>query len=424
MDRLILRGGQPLKGTIPISGAKNAALPLMTASLLTPDPLTLSNIPDLADITTLSEVLSEHGTEITLRKQDGARILRLTTSRITSAVAPYDLVRKMRASILVLGPLLARHGEARVSLPGGCAIGTRPVDLHLKGFEAMGAKIELEAGYINARAPGGLKGAEIRFPMVSVGATENLLMAACLAQGDTVLDNAAREPEIGDLAKCLIAMGAHIEGAGTETIRIKGVAELHGAEHRVLPDRIETGTYALAAAAAGGDVTLTQTDPETVDALLELLIQAGAEIDRTKDTLRIRRDPARRLTGVDAMTAPFPGFATDLQAQFMACMITASGASMISETIFENRFMHVPELMRMGANINLHGGTALVRGVDVLKGAPVMATDLRASVSLIIAGLAAQGETIVNRVYHLDRGYERIETKLAACGADIRRERD
>ena len=424
MDRLVMRGGRPLSGKIAISGAKNAALPLMTATLLTPDPLTLRNIPDLADITTLSEVLSEHGAEITLRKQDGTRILTLSTPEITSSVAPYDLVRKMRASILVLGPLLARHGQARVSLPGGCAIGTRPVDLHLKGLEAMGAKIELDQGYVNAQAPKGLQGANFRFPIVSVGATENLLMAAALANGETVLENAAREPEIGDLAHCLIAMGAKIEGAGTETIRIRGVAKLHGADHVVLPDRIEAGTYALAAAATGGDVLLTQTSPYTLGALLDLLVLAGAQIDSTEDTLRVRRDPSRRLKGVDAMTAPFPGFATDLQAQFMACMITADGASMISETIFENRFMHVPELMRMGANINLHGGTALVRGVDVLRGAPVMATDLRASVSLVIAGLTAQDETTVNRVYHLDRGYERIEAKLSACGADISRIRD
>jgi UDP-N-acetylglucosamine 1-carboxyvinyltransferase len=424
MDRLVMRGGRPLSGKIAISGAKNAALPLMTATLLTPDPLTLRNIPDLADITTLSEVLSEHGAEITLRKQDGVRILTLSTPEITSSVAPYDLVRKMRASILVLGPLLARHGQARVSLPGGCAIGTRPVDLHLKGLEAMGAKIELDQGYVNAQAPKGLQGANFRFPIVSVGATENLLMAAALANGETVLENAAREPEIGDLAHCLIAMGAKIEGAGTETIRIRGVAKLHGADHVVLPDRIEAGTYALAAAATGGDVLLTQTSPYTLGALLDLLVLAGAQIDSTEDTLRVRRDPSRRLKGVDAMTAPFPGFATDLQAQFMACMITADGASMISETIFENRFMHVPELMRMGANINLHGGTALVRGVDVLRGAPVMATDLRASVSLVIAGLTAQDETTVNRVYHLDRGYERIEAKLSACGADISRIRD
>ena len=424
MDRLVMRGGRPLSGKIAISGAKNAALPLMTASLLTQDPLTLRNIPDLADITTLSELLSEHGSEITRRKQQGVRSLTLSTPKITSVVAPYDLVRKMRASILVLGPLLARQGTARVSLPGGCAIGTRPVDLHLKGLEAMGAKIELDQGYVNAQAPDGLKGANFRFPIVSVGATENLLMAAVLANGDTVLENAAREPEIGDLAACLVAMGARIEGAGTETIRIRGVAKLHGADHLVLPDRIEAGTYALAAAATGGDVELVNTDPDALGALIDLLVQAGAEVEANPGSLRIRRDPARRLLGVDAMTAPFPGFATDLQAQFMACMITATGASMISETIFENRFMHVPELMRMGANINLHGGTALVRGVDVLRGAPVMATDLRASVSLVIAGLTAQDETIVNRVYHLDRGYERIETKLSACGADIARVRD
>lgn len=424
MDRLVVRGENPLSGTIPISGAKNAALPLMAASLLTQEPLTLRNTPDLADITILGELLSEHGTEIALRKQDGVRMLRLSTPAITSAVAPYELVARMRASFLVLGPLLARHGEARVSLPGGDAIGHRPVDLHLKGFEAMGATIFLDQGYINARAPNGLKGAEIRFSTVSVGATENLMMAAALADGETVLENAAREPEIGDLARCLITMGALIEGAGTDTIRIKGVAKLHGAEHEVLPDRIEAGTYALAVAAAGGDVVLTHTNPEAIEALLELLVKAGAQIDRTPDSLRIRRDPGHRLKGVDAMTAPFPGFATDLQAQFMACMTTASGASMISETIFENRFMHVPELMRMGANINLHGGTALVRGVDILKGAPVMATDVRASVSLIIAGLSAQGETSVSKVYHLDRGYERIETKLTACGADIRRIRD
>ncbi|MFZ5836587.1 MAG: UDP-N-acetylglucosamine 1-carboxyvinyltransferase [Pseudomonadota bacterium] len=424
MDRLVMTGGRPLAGTIRISGAKNAALPLMAASLLTSEPLTLRNTPDLADITILGELLSEHGTEIALRKHDGVRLLRLSTPVITSTLAPYELVARMRASFLVLGPLLARQGEARVSLPGGDAIGHRPVDLHLKGLEAMGARIELEQGYIHAQASQGLKGAEIRFPVVSVGATENLMMAACLAKGETVLDNAAREPEIGDLARCLSAMGARIEGAGTDTIRITGVARLHGAEHEVLPDRIEAGTYALAAAAAGGDILLTHTSPDAIEALLELLTQAGADLTRTADSLRIRRDPARRLQGVDAMTAPFPGFATDLQAQFMACMTTASGASMISETIFENRFMHVPELMRMGANINLHGGTALVRGVEILKGAPVMATDVRASVSLIIAGLSAQGETSVSKVYHLDRGYERIETKLSACGAEIRRIRD
>lgn len=427
MDKLIMQGGQPLSGTIPISGAKNAALPLMTASLLTSEPLILRQVPHLADITTLAEVLGEHGAELSLHGHgnggETGRALSITTPHITNAVAPYELVRKMRASILVLGPLLARHGEAKVSLPGGCAIGTRPVDLHLKALEQLGATITLEGGYIHAQASKGLKGAHIRFPSISVGATENLLMAASLAEGETILENAAREPEIADLAACLTAMGADIRGAGGETIIISGVTRLHGADHQVVPDRIETGTYALAAAATGGDVTLTGTRPELIDSLTELMQHAGIEVTIEADRMRIYRDPDRPMEGVDMMTQPYPGFPTDLQAQFMACMATANGAAMISETIFENRFMHVPELMRMGANINLHGGTALVRGVKQLTGAPVMATDLRASVSLVIAGLIAKGETEINRVYHLDRGYERIEDKLSACGATIRRER-
>ena len=427
MDKLIMQGGQPLSGTIPISGAKNAALPLMTASLLTSEPLILRHVPHLADITTLAEVLGEHGAELSLHGHgeggETGRVLSITTPRITNAVAPYELVRKMRASILVLGPLLARHGEAKVSLPGGCAIGTRPVDLHLKALEQLGATITLEGGYIHARADKGLRGAHIRFPAISVGATENLLMAASLAEGETILENAAREPEIADLAACLNAMGADIRGAGSETITVSGTTRLRGADHRVIPDRIETGTYALAAAATGGDVTLTGTRPELIDSLTELMQQAGVAVTVEKDSMRVCRDPDRPMEGVDMMTQPYPGFPTDLQAQFMACMATAQGAAMISETIFENRFMHVPELMRMGANINLHGGTALVRGVKQLTGAPVMATDLRASVSLVIAGLIAKGETEINRVYHLDRGYERIEDKLSACGASIRRER-
>ncbi|HBA42859.1 MAG TPA: UDP-N-acetylglucosamine 1-carboxyvinyltransferase [Alphaproteobacteria bacterium] len=427
MDKLIMQGGQPLSGTIPISGAKNAALPLMTASLLTSEPLILRHVPHLADITTLAEVLGEHGAELSLHGHgeggETGRVLSITTPRITNAVAPYELVRKMRASILVLGPLLARHGEAKVSLPGGCAIGTRPVDLHLKALEQLGATITLEGGYIHARADNGLRGAHIRFPAISVGATENLLMAASLAEGETILENAAREPEIADLAACLNAMGADIRGAGSETITVSGTTRLRGADHRVIPDRIETGTYALAAAATGGDVTLTGTRPELIDSLTELMQQAGVAVTVEKDSMRVCRDPDRPMEGVDMMTQPYPGFPTDLQAQFMACMATAQGAAMISETIFENRFMHVPELMRMGANINLHGGTALVRGVKQLTGAPVMATDLRASVSLVIAGLIAKGETEINRVYHLDRGYERIEDKLSACGASIRRER-
>ncbi len=424
MDQIRIRGGKPLTGSIAIGGAKNAALPLMTAALLTDETLTLRNVPVLADITTLEHLLVQHGATITMVGAQSANerghALALNAKRVVSTTAPYDLVRKMRASVLVLGPLLARCGEARVSLPGGCAIGTRPVDLHVKGMEKLGAKIELRQGYIEAQAPHGLRGAEIVFPMVSVGATENLLMAASLAEGETVLINAAREPEIVDLAVCLNKMGAQISGAGNERIVITGVKKLHGAEHSVVPDRIETGTYLMAAAITGGDVELLGARYDLVAAVAKSLEGAGVEAIETATGLRVRRSNGR-LTGIDVMTEPFPGFPTDLQAQMMALMSTAEGASMITETIFENRFMHVPELCRMGANINVHGASAMVRGVAHLNGAPVMATDLRASVSLVLAGLAAEGETIVNRIYHLDRGYERLEEKLAACGADIER---
>jgi UDP-N-acetylglucosamine 1-carboxyvinyltransferase len=425
MDKIRIRGNRPLSGRIAIGGAKNAALPLIAASLLTEETLTLSNIPYLADITTMANLLVQHGVSIKwrgFRPQAGqeGRAVELTADTISSTTAPYDLVRKMRASVLVLGPLLARCGEAKVSLPGGCAIGTRPVDLHLKGLERLGAEIELAGGYIAARAPKGLTGAEIVFPMVSVGATENLLMAASLAAGETVLINAAREPEVCDLADCLVAMGAEIDGIGTDRIKIRGAKRLHGAHHRIIPDRIETGTYVMAAAITGGDVELVNTSYEPIAAVARILEGAGVEVSPTAAGLRVRRHNGR-LTGVDVMTEPFPGFPTDLQAQMMALMTTAEGAAMITETIFENRFMHVPELCRMGANINVHGASAMVRGVQRLTGAPVMATDLRASVSLVLAGLAAQGETVINRVYHLDRGYERLEEKLAACGAEIER---
>jgi UDP-N-acetylglucosamine 1-carboxyvinyltransferase len=427
MDRIRIRGGKALVGNIPIGGAKNAALPLMAASLLTDETLRLANTPHLADITTLANLLATLGVEIALdgHAEGGhqGRVLALTARKITNTTAEYDLVRKMRASILVLGPLVAREGQAKVSLPGGCAIGARPVDLHLKGLEALGAKIELREGYVEALAPGGLKGARFVFPFVSVGATENLMMAATLAKGTTVLSNAAREPEIGDLARCLIAMGAKIEGIDTDTLTIHGGTKLSGATHSILPDRIELGTFAMAAAATGGDVELIGGRSELIASAATALTQAGVTIEDTARGLRVRRTNAP-LVGVDVMTEPFPGFPTDLQAQMMALLTTAEGASMITETIFENRFMHVPELRRMGANINLHGGSAMVRGVPKLTGAPVMATDLRASVSLVIAGLVAQGETIVNRVYHLDRGYERLEAKLAACGADIERVKD
>jgi UDP-N-acetylglucosamine 1-carboxyvinyltransferase len=414
MDSIRITGGVPLSGTIHISGAKNAALPLMTCGLLTDERLVLSNVAKLADLATMAELLAQHG----IAAEAEARALSLG-GRITNTEAPYDIVRKMRASILVLGPLLARVGQARVSLPGGCAIGTRPVDLHLKGLEAMGAVIKLDAGYIDATAPQGLHGADIVFPFVSVGATENLLMAASLAEGTTRLKNAAREPEISDLAACLIAMGAKIEGIGTDTLVVEGVKTLHGAAHDILPDRIETGTYACAAAITGGKIFLENARAGDLGAVLTSLREAGVVITEAENGFWVER--ANGLHGIDVMTEPFPGFPTDMQAQFMALMAVAEGASMITETIFENRFMHVPELNRMGAKINTHGSSAIIRGVNKLSGAPVMATDLRASVSLVLAGLAAEGETTISRVYHLDRGYEAVEQKLAACGARIER---
>jgi UDP-N-acetylglucosamine 1-carboxyvinyltransferase len=394
-------------------------LPLITASLLTDETLTLTNLPFLADITTLVQLLMQHGVQIGMRDSGAGHVLEMTAKDITSTTAPYDLVRKMRASILVLGPLVARCGEARVSLPGGCAIGTRPVDLHLKGLEALGAEIELANGYVHAKAPKGLRGGHYVFPLVSVGATENLVMAASLARGESKLVNAAREPEVADLAKCLVAMGAKIEGIGTDTLIIQGVDALHAAEHHVVADRIEAGTFAMAAAATGGAVELTGVGLNIIDSVAEALDKAGVEITETANGLKVSRRDG--LIGVDVMTEPYPGFPTDMQAQMMALMSIAEGASMITETIFENRFMHVPELVRMGANVNVHQSSAMVRGVGKLTGAPVMATDLRAFSSLVIAGLAAEGETVINRVYHIDRGYERIEEKLKACGADIER---
>ncbi len=417
MDRIRIRGGRPLDGEIAIGGAKNAALPLMAAGLLTAERLVLANVPQLADIATMTALLSQHGIAVEPATNDG-RTLSIGGA-ITSTEAPYDIVRKMRASVLVLGPLVARAGEARVSLPGGCAIGTRPIDLHLKGLEQMGATIRLDAGYVHAAAPGGLRGATIVMPFVSVGATENLLMAAALANGRTVIANAAREPEIGDLGACLVAMGAHIEGIGTDRLTIDGVASLHGAQHAIIPDRIETGTYACAAAITGGQVRLCGARLEHLGAVARIMREAGVEVAEEPGALNVRR--LNGLCGADVMTEPYPGFPTDMQAQFMALMSVAEGAAMVTESIFENRFMHVPELNRMGARINVHGASAIVRGVPALSGAPVMATDLRASVSLVLAGLAARGETIVNRVYHLDRGYEAVEQKLAACGADIER---
>ena len=428
MDRILIRGGVPLSGTVHVAGAKNAALPLMAASLLTDQTLTLANIPHLADITTLANLLSQHGVDMSL---DGnapngghtGRVLSLRAERITSTTAPYDLVRKMRASVLVLGPLLARCGRATVSLPGGCAIGSRPVDLHIKGMTQLGAGIEVDKGFIWAKAPGRLIGARIILPQVSVGATENILMAATLADGETILENAAREPEVSDLVVCLQAMGAQIEGVGSDTLRITGVDALHGAEHPVLPDRVEAGTYAIAAAITGGTLELEGARLEHLEALADVLRTAGTTVEARNGGVYVSRSN-QELIGVDVMTEPFPGFPTDLQAQTMALLTTAKGASMVTETIFENRYMHVPELRRMGANINLHGASAMVRGVDKLTGAPVMASDLRASASLVLAGLAAEGETIVNRVYHLDRGYERLEQKLSDVGAQVERLED
>ena len=424
MDKILIKGGRALSGCIQISGAKNAALPLMAASLLTDDPLVLNNLPHLADISTMANLLTHHGANISMAGEagDGAhtgRVLRLKASKITNTTAPYELVRRMRASILVLGPLLARTGEARVSLPGGCAIGARPVDLHLKGLSQLGVKIQMEEGYVTASASQGLKGTKITFPIVSVGATENLLMAACLANGETVLTNAAREPEVADLAECLIKMGAKINGIGTDTLVIQGQKTLSGAEHIVVPDRIEAGTYAMAAALTGGDIILKGPKMELLQAVLDKLVEAGVSVQETSSGIRVKRNG--KLIGVDVMTEPFPGFPTDLQAQMTALMSIAEGAAMITESIFENRFMHIPELARMGANVTVHGASSLVRGVSELIGAPVMATDLRASASLVLAGLVAKGETTVNRVYHIDRGYERIEEKLAACGANIER---
>ena len=424
MDRIRVRGGTPLNGTINISGAKNAALPLMAACLLSDQPLSLDNLPHLTDIATMAHLLAQHGVEV---KMEGAgagghlgQVLKLHAAKISSTEAPYDLVRKMRASVLVLGPLLARCGEAKVSLPGGCAIGTRPIDLHIQGLETLGAEIELAEGYVLARAPNGLRGGEIVMPKVSVGATENLLMAAVLAQGDSVIENAAREPEVSDLAYCLVAMGAKIEGIGGDRLEITGVDKLNAADYAILPDRIEAGTYAMAAAITGGEVLLTGNRVDIMEAALHTLAQAGVEAVPEEGGLRVRRGSGG-LAAIDVVTEPYPGFPTDLQAQMVALLAVADGASIVTEAIFENRFMHVPELSRMGADITVLGSAAVVRGVDKLHGAPVMATDLRASVSLVLAGLVAEGDTIVNRVYHLDRGYERLEEKLASCGADIER---
>jgi UDP-N-acetylglucosamine 1-carboxyvinyltransferase len=425
MDRIQINGGIPINGTIPIGGAKNAALPLMAACLLTDSTMTLSNLPHLVDVSTMANLLSELGVVISMVGDASGggnlgRALQLKAEKLTETTAPYDLVRKMRASILVLGPLLARTGRARVSLPGGCAIGTRPVDLHLKALEQLGAEIELTGGYIEAKAEKGLIGSRVVFPMITVGGTENLLMAACLARGETVLSNAASEPEVSDLANCLVSMGAKIDGIGTNTLTIQGVDDLAGTEYSVVPDRIEIGTYAIAAAITGGHVVLTGARADLSEAVFKVLSSAGVEITEKGNSISVARINGP-LHGSDMMTEPYPGFPTDMQAQLMTLMAVANGASMITETIFENRFMHVPELCRMGAEINVHGSSAIIRGVENLSGAQVMATDLRASVSLILAGLAAKGETIVNRVYHLDRGYERLVEKLSACGADIRR---
>lgn len=422
MDKILLKGGQPLQGSIPVGGAKNAVLPILAAGLLTDEPVTLDNVPALADVRSMEALLQTLGMTIE-RAGDQCQRLILSTKAISNHKADYELVRKMRASVLVLGPLLAREGIAKVSLPGGCAIGQRPVDLHLKGLEEMGAEIVLDRGYIHAEARDGLQGGQVALAMPSVGATENILMAATLAKGETVITNAAREPEIVDLATCLTSMGAVIEGAGSATIRVQGVPALHGAEHRVVADRIELGTYAIAAAITGGELKLLGGRSALIGSLIEKLMEAGVTVISDGDDLVIACKGGRPF-GVDAMTQPYPGFPTDLQAQFMALMCIADGAAMITETIFENRFMHVSELSRMGAKITVHGGSALVRGVERLHGAQVMATDLRASVSLILAGLAAEGETEIRRVYHLDRGYEKVDEKLRHCGAVIERVRE
>lgn len=423
MDRILIRGGNRLSGKLPISGAKNSALTLMPCALLTDEPVTLRNLPRLADVDSFGHLLNQLGASTQIegsRPEDFGRVMTIKAAKLTSTEAPYDIVRKMRASILVLGPLIGRDGVATVSQPGGCSIGNRPIDLHLKALEAMGAEIELTAGYVRAKAPNGrLPGGRVTFPIVSVGATENAVMAAVTAKGTTVIENAAREPEIVDLCNLLLAMGAHIDGIGTETLTIEGVDRLHGATYRVMPDRIEAGSYACAAAITGGDVELTGVKPDDMRATIAALVQAGVTVEEKGSTLRVAADgPLQPLT---LSTAPFPGFATDMQAQFMAMLCKADGASVLTETIFENRYMHVPELARMGADITVKGRTAVVRGVDRMVGAPVMATDLRASMSLIIAGLVADGQTEVSRVYHLDRGYERLEEKLSAVGADIER---
>lgn len=428
MDRIRIRGGAPLNGLIPISGAKNAALPLMIASLLTADTLELGNVPRLADISSLLRIMSNFGVDHSIagrrpgQSSETGQTVRLSAKNVIDTSAPYELVSTMRASFWVIAPLVARFGHAKVSMPGGCAIGTRPVDLLIMALAKLGAAIEIEAGYVVATAPKGLRGAEIDFPKVTVGGTHVALMAATLAQGTTVIRNAAREPEVVDLAECLIKMGAKIQGAGSSEIVIEGVTSLHGASHDVMPDRIETGTYAMAVAMTGGDLVLDNTRPDYLQAALDVLGQAGAEVTSTHGGIRIRRN-GNSLQPVDVTTDPFPGFPTDLQAQFMALMTRANGTSRIRETIFENRFMHVQELARFGAQIRLDGDSAYVDGVPGLKGAPVMATDLRASVSLVIAGLVADGETTINRVYHLDRGFESLEAKLARCGAQIERVR-
>ncbi|MBW7944985.1 MAG: UDP-N-acetylglucosamine 1-carboxyvinyltransferase [Sphingomonadaceae bacterium] len=422
MDKIIIRGGRPLSGRIAISGAKNAALTLMPAAILTEEPLTLRNLPRLADVDTFGHLLNQHGVSTLIeghRRGEFGRVMTIKAARLTSTLAPYDIVRKMRASVLVLGPLLARAGEATVSLPGGCAIGNRPVDLHLKAMEALGAEIEVTSGYVKATTAKGLVGGRIAFPLVSVGATENSLMAAVLARGETVIENAAREPEIVDLAHCLNAMGAKIEGHGTPTIRVQGRTSLHGATYAVMPDRIEAGSYACAVGTAGGEVELAGAELGTLGVVADRLRDAGLEVEATEAGVRVKH--TGRIRAIDIETQPFPGFPTDMQAQFMAMLALAEGTSHLTETIFENRYMHVPELARMGADIRVSGRTAEVHGVAKLTGAQVMATDLRASMSLVLAGLAAEGETVVNRVYHLDRGYEHLEEKLSGAGADIAR---